>query len=59
MLLPVANKLHFFKVPKAKRPKLNGRRTFANTSEITEVVIGMNGLPVDSQANTELWGNEA
>lgn len=31
----------------------------ANTSEITEVPTGMNGLPVDLHTLTELCGNEA
>lgn len=33
--------------------------SFANTSEIIEVPIGMNGLLVDSHTYTELCGNEA
>ena len=32
---------------------------FSNTSEMMEVAIGTNALPIDSHTDTELCGNEA
>ena len=68
MLLPVAHciqsvhnlqqKFNIFNILEANsRPKTNRRRSFVNTSEITEVFIGMNGFPGDSYTNT--CGNKA
>lgn len=51
---------NFFSLHEAEildRDKKEGRKSFANTSEITEVLVGMNVVPVDS--NTELCGNKA
>lgn len=52
---------NFFNVLEANSApweKKNGG-SFTNTLEITEVLIGMNGLPGDSHTYTELKGNKA
>ncbi len=38
---------------------ITGERSFAGTSDITEIPVGMNGLPADSPLYTYVSGNEA
>ena len=50
-------KLHFFNLLEANTEMKINRRSLAKTLEVTEVLIGMTGLPFDSHSYTELWGN--